>query len=192
MVAVGSISSWHGWDRLLRGLHVYEGRRSQLDPTVEVTFVGDGPARTSLQVLADDLGLTRRLTFVGLKFGKDLDAVFKGADVGIGTLAAHRKLLSQASSLKSREYCARGLPFVSADHDPAFEGVDFVFRAPSDESSLDIRSIVGWLSALGDTGPLNEKIRRYAVDHCDAATLLMGELEATHLKARAAGRGFTS
>ena len=59
------------------------------------------------------------------------------ADVGIGPLALHRNSMSEASSLKVREYLAAGLPVVLAGRDTDFpDGADFILQLPNTESNV--------------------------------------------------------
>jgi hypothetical protein len=63
--------------------------------------------------------------------------VLARADVGIGTLALHRKSMSEASPLKVREYLAVGLPVLYGYLDPDAEGLgDGVLRIPNTETNV--------------------------------------------------------
>src|SRR5207249_2857500 len=58
-------------------------------------------------------------------------------DVGVGTLALHRKGLEEASALKVREYLALGLPVVLGNADTDFpDGADFLLRVPNAQGGL--------------------------------------------------------
>ncbi|GAI27325.1 unnamed protein product [marine sediment metagenome] len=56
--------------------------------------------------------MENNVIFHGLKYGKELDKVFDEVHIAIGTLGIHRKNLKYGSTLKVREYMARGVPFV--------------------------------------------------------------------------------
>ena len=63
----------------------------------------------------------------------DYQAILANADVGIGTLALHRKRMEEASPLKVREYLAHGLPVIAGyvDTDFARELPWFILRVPN-------------------------------------------------------------
>jgi len=64
-------------------------------------------------------------------------AVLARADVGIGTLALHRKALDEACALKVREYLAVGLPVLYASRDADADGLDpYTLRIANTESNV--------------------------------------------------------
>ena len=130
--------------------------------------MGDGPIRAGLEQLAEELGIADRVEFAGVHHGASLDSLFERAHVGLGSLALFRKGLSFASSLKSREYVARGLPFVSAGADPDFDPApDFVFMAPNTDRPLDTQALVQWYAGLRGDPHLATRLRDYASRHLD-------------------------
>lgn len=75
---------WKRIDRLLRAT-------AALSPNVHCLVVGDGPEREALETLVDDLGIRRRVTFVGLREAvgnylqlMDVFALPSGPDEGFG------------------------------------------------------------------------------------------------------------
>ncbi|MCG0274834.1 MAG: glycosyltransferase [Thermosediminibacteraceae bacterium] len=90
-------------------------------------------------------------------------ALYQKIDVGVGTLALHRKSMNQASPLKVREYLAFGLPVIIAYDDPDLRGCDFVLQIPNEEDNVKkslnkIKEFV--LSWKGKSIPMDEVIRR--------------------------------
>jgi len=152
MIAVANLADWHGLDRVLRGLVTYvqqEGSR----PT-RLDIVGEGPAEPVLRSLTRDLGLQDVVRFHGVRRGAELDALFADADLALSSLGMHRLGLRRSSSLKAREYCARGIPFVLASDDPDFpEEIRFVHRVPADESPVDVATLVDFIDGLRDDDP---------------------------------------
>ena len=86
------------------------------------------------------------------------------ADVALDSLAIHRLRLPTSSSLKAREYCARGVPFVLASADADFPPeLDFVHRTSSDESALDVSALVSFYERLRRMHPdVHREMRRHA------------------------------
>ena len=60
------------------------------------------------------------------------------ADVAVGTLALHRKLMNEACALKVRRYLAYGLPVILGHEDTDFVGTDpwYLLRLPNTESNV--------------------------------------------------------
>ena len=168
MVVVGNLAPRHGIDRVLRGMSDYLATRagaSERDLVLHV--VGVGPSTDELRALTAELRLDEHVHFHGLKSGEALDEVFDQADVALDSLAIHRLQLPRSSSLKAREYCARGIPFVLASEDADFpERLKFVHRVPASEDPLDIRALIDFHARLGrETDALVDEIRAYAEAH---------------------------
>jgi len=141
LLGVAALAKWHGYDRVLRGL------RQALDDggavTPHVSFAGQGPAESGLRELSATLGLDEHVTFHGMTTGKALDELFDRSDIAIASLGMHRIGLESASSLKTREYCARGIPFVVAGKDRGFdETFPFALRVPVGDAPLDFSKLL--------------------------------------------------
>jgi hypothetical protein len=89
------------------------------------------------------------------------------ADVAIGTLALYRKDMGEASSLKVREYLARGIPTIVGYADTDFpEAPPFILRIPNAPDAVrtsmpDIRAFV--------ERSLGTRVPREAVAHLDVS-----------------------
>lgn len=162
MIAVGNLAERHGLDRVLRGIARYANQPGAKKTTLHV--VGDGPAMADLTALTTQLGIDDYVRFHGIKRGPELDAVFDEADIALDSLAIHRLHLPCSSSLKAREYCARGIPFVLASDDPDFPAdLPFVHRVPSNDAPLDLPRLVKFYAHVRQTAPaIHQEMRRYA------------------------------
>jgi hypothetical protein len=92
-------------------------------------------------------------------------AALARADVGIGTLALHRKQLHEASPLKVREYLAVGLPVLYAYEDPDADVLGKgVLRIANSETNVDdeIDRVDAFVQAAR-----GQRIPREAVAHID-------------------------
>lgn len=163
LLYVGSnTSEWHGLDRILKGMAGYQG-----GITLELHLAGS--VSSSIKNLISSLHIEDRINAHGYVTGRDLDALFDNADVAVGTLGMHRKNLSQGSTLKVREYMARGMPFViSYADDDLSPGLPYVFMAPPDDSPIDMQALVRFILDLHSSGnEIPEIMRIYAREHMD-------------------------
>jgi len=165
MIAVGNVAERHGLDRVLRGMARYVSQ--PLAKRITLHLVGDGPAMPELTTLTSDLRIKDHIRFHGLRSGADLDAIFDESDVALDSLAIHRLQLPSSSSLKAREYCARGIPFVLASDDPDFPaGLPFVHHVPADDSPLDVSAVVDFYENLQETNSeISRSMRCYAEEY---------------------------
>ena len=142
LLALASMSGWHGYDRILTALAAYAG-----DADVRIEFVGgDGDGSLAAwRALADTLGLSSRVTFHGALYGEALERVVAQCDVGVGSLGMYRYGLKVGTTLKLREFLARGLPFLSAVEDPALpEDPAFALRVPNSDAPIDMAAVVAF------------------------------------------------
>jgi hypothetical protein len=156
---VAELSPFHGIDRIIRGMHLYKGKE-----VVNLHIVGKGSQWQTLKDLTEELKLTN-VTFHGFLGGEKLNDIFEQTDLAIGSLAIHRSNVKTNSSLKAREYCARGLPFVNSGKDEEF-GPDFpfIYEIESGESPVDIASFVDFLKKTVVLPDYKMKMRSYAVE----------------------------
>lgn len=167
MIAVGTLADWHGFDRVIRGIATYR----ELYPegiTVRLFVVGEGAARSFWESLAIELGVADCVKFYGSKTGVDLDNLFDQAHIALASLGLYRKGLQMASDLKSREYSARGIPFVAAGYDIDFcPAPPFVHKIENTDAEVSIRDILSWYKDLETAKISPEDIRIYALKHLD-------------------------
>lgn len=145
-------SNWHGYDKLAGLAGAF--------PTWEFDLIGVS-ARANVIAFPPNVHLHGYLT------KKEYEAVLAKADVGIGTLALHRKQMEEASPLKVREYLAYGLPVIIAYHDTDFpEPAPFTLQLPNEEHNLQHsqpeieRFVLSWQGT---------RVRRESILHLDVS-----------------------
>ena len=167
VLVVASVHSWHGIDRFIRGLHEHNAHYANSTKIV-LHIVGDGPELPHLKELTAELNLQDRVIFHGFKSGKELDEMFDMCHMALDALAGFRKGLTETSSLKSREYCARGIPFIASSKDADFpDGWEYVQKIPDDESSVDMNTIIDFANLVLADQEHPQKMRRYAEENLD-------------------------
>ena len=163
LLCVANVNRWHGLDRLFQGLAAYNET-----PKVILHIAGDGAELPHLQKLAGDIGITDRVVFHGFTTGKALDALFDQCHIAVGSLGIHRIGLKEASILKAREYCARGIPFIYGIPDPDFPAdFPYILHLPTDESPINIEQILTFAQEVCADPDHLQKMRHYAEEHLD-------------------------
>jgi glycosyltransferase involved in cell wall biosynthesis len=142
MIAVGNFGYWHGLDRLI------EGMAMSADKNIKLKIVGEGSIIPDWKELVSKHKLDKQVEFYPFTNGEELDQLFNQADIGIGTLAIHRKGVKINSSIKHREYVARGLPFVYAGEDKDFVDCDFALRVEESEEIISVDKLMQWRETL--------------------------------------------
>jgi glycosyltransferase involved in cell wall biosynthesis len=116
--------SWQGVDKIVR--------LAELCPDLDIDVIGfDG--------LAEGSRKPENLIFHGYLEKEEARAVLAKDDVGLGTLALHRKGMDEASSLKTREYLAYGIPVIIPYVDTDLDDlkVDTILNIPNTEDTID-------------------------------------------------------
>lgn len=164
ILALASMSYWHGYDRLIHSLAEHTG-----DQKVLIHMVGgnDGGSIPEWKALTEELGLQDKVIFHGPKSGSELSEMFDLCDIGVNSLGMYRKGFSITSELKSREYAARGLPFVCSVDDPALDHAQepMWLRVANDDSIPDMAVIVDFVLKMRADETSVEKLRAYAGEH---------------------------
>ncbi len=161
LLALGKWRSWHGLDRLIKGMARVK------DHGLEITLdiIGDGEVVPALRRLVQSTGTQDVVKFHGIQKGSALDDLFDRADLGVGTLGLHRKDVMLDSSLKHREYIARGLPFILAGSDVDItDHLGFTISVPQDDTALDLLSIIERYQSVDIASQMIE-MRKYAKQH---------------------------
>lgn len=135
---------------------------------VHIYLAGEGTQLNALKELTKEYHLESFVTFLGALNRKQLyEQLYDRCDIAIEGLGIHRKdkkLVS--SSLKSREYLAVGIPFVTSGCDIAKdEAADFCFRASPDETPTNIKALMAFYDNLMQKetkAQLTKRIREYA------------------------------
>ena len=161
---VGSPYLHHGLDRLINGLKNYY--RTNPSVKVDLTIAGESHELRTIIHESEMDEIEKHVNFTGFLEGEDLDLLFDTHHLAIGALAIHRA--GSGSPLKSKEYCARGIPFVDSAEDGDFHP-EFPFRLKIDSSDcpLDIHQIIRFGESVLSDSDHPFKMREYAKENLD-------------------------
>lgn len=182
-VIVGNFQFWHGLDRLVEGIKNYYKDNQQRRKFI-LHVVGSLEEIPSRNQLAKDLSALSLAGYVKL-YGKlgftDVEDVYNKVSLAFGSLGIHRIHVGQTnSSIKSREYGAKGLPIISGcmiDYIP--EDYPYFFKVDEDDSPIDIESIVKFHDSVYADGYIQvaDEIRAFAQERCSSEAMMKPVLE---------------
>lgn len=141
ILAVASMMPSHGYDRIIYGLKDYYKR----DKKIKVYFhlVGRGPELNKYKAITQKCGMDDYVTIYGQKTGLNLLKIVEKCSIAVDALSAYRANIYYLSTIKSREYCAWGLPCVFCTPSDIFSQENrFNLKVPEDESPINIDDIV--------------------------------------------------
>ena len=134
IIFVGSLlRPWHGLDRFLSGLERYSG-----SVQFELSIVGN----IHRSVLHGYSLSEHKIQFHGAQKGDSLDRLYKNSTIAIGSLALHRMNLTEAASLKTREYLSKGVPFIYAYQDADFDDVLFGLKFLNNDDPINMMRVI--------------------------------------------------
>ncbi|MEG0894740.1 MAG: glycosyltransferase [Clostridiales bacterium] len=181
LLAVASIAKWHGYDRLIEGINDYY--RNGGTKMVVFHLVGEGDEIPKYKKFVEEYHLQNNVLFHGFKSGSELDDMYDKCDIAIASLGMHRMNIYLASTLKTREYAAKGAPMVTSCAIDAFpvNECNYVLKFPEDESNIDVTKIIDFYDNLikkyGTAEKLAQTIRSDAKERCDMSIVMKPIIE---------------
>ena len=98
--------------------------------------------------------------------------------MGASKLGCYRRGLQACSSLKAREYCAKGLPFLYTYEDSIEnEQVDFALQVSNDDTPINMDEVIQFVRRCRLNRELSEKEREFARSHFDWEAILKRVLD---------------
>jgi hypothetical protein len=155
-----SHAPWHGTERLLASVRSYRG-------PVRVVLHMVGDAR---QTPGGSRQVEGSLTIInhGTLREEALEAVFRHATLAVSSLSMSRIGLHQGCVLKTREYMARGLPFVYGYDDVDLtDDLPFCKSVSGSSAPFAIEDLVRFATELGNRTGISQQMRAWADSHID-------------------------
>ena len=165
LLFVASIfSPWHGLDRILKSLAEYSG-----PPRIRLSVVGDPGQFSSDLVRFESSGHKWvDLSCPGVLTGDDLTQLYNRAHIAISSMALFRNDLHEASTLKTREYTARCIPYIYGYHDSDLSGTEnFALRVSNDEQLIKFSEVIEYFKPILQKNEYQREMRAHAVETMD-------------------------
>lgn len=150
-------SSWHGVDRLVESIYHYNNINGSIK--IELHLVGGFNTNRYKNI---------DIVYYGFLEGSALDSVFRDVHIAISSLNLDRVGLKWASVLKSREYMARGVPFVYGYRDEDFRDENLALKV----DSIRVEEILDYAKKV-DTKK-QKLMREFAKERLDWSVKLEG------------------
>lgn len=161
VIIVSSMAIWHGIDRFIRGMADYYNQGGKRNILFHI--VGDGNEKEKLQKLVNNLELNPNVKFYGMLFGEELSKLYDDMHIGVGSLGCHRVNTKSVTALKTREYCAKGLPFmISVNVADMPDDFKYLKYFPDNDSNIDMNEVISYADKLYEDPNVNLKLRKWA------------------------------
>lgn len=134
----------HGYDRLINGMAAYYKNGG----TRTIRFHIVGTCLPSTIKLIEKCGLQDKCCFYGPLAGDELDNAYIHANVGVGCLANHRIGSFYGSALKTKEYIAKGIPFIYGWAEKKLESFPYALKFDLCEDPIDMQRVIDFYDGL--------------------------------------------
>lgn len=169
LISVANENSYHAYDRVISSLHEYIKRNGQV--SVKVHLVGT--ISDESKKLIEKYELNDYVVLYGKKSGKELDCIYDSCNVGLGPFGQHRVGGKKDTGLKTKEYFAKGLPYVYSGEEPTVpDGYPYIMQFPSDESPIDFDAVWTFYQSYVNDDNVIEKMRQFAMDNYSWNTIM--------------------
>ena len=170
LLAVASMSRWHGFERLIEGLRRYYSETDGQKREIVFNVVGEGVELAKYKELTKSYGLEDRVVFWGRRFGDDLEKAYNESDIGISSLGMHRLNTEISNPLKTVEYLAKGTPVVCGDGEASIpDDSPYRLTVPFDDSPIQIEEIIRFYDRVyheKDVEQVANEIRKFCEETC--------------------------
>lgn len=172
LISVATNYSCHGFDRIILGMEKYYLKGG----TQEFIFriVGDGPAIATYQKQLSNCRFANKRVFLcGFQTGEELTYLYNQSDIAVNSLALYRIGLTKESTLKTKEYAAKGLPMISSTEVDALDEMGnqkYVLLVEDSNDAIDMDKIINFYKTLRlekSREELAREIRCHAEKICD-------------------------
>lgn len=177
LLAVAMMAPWHGYDRIIEGMHNYYENGGKRE--IVLHLVGEGAATPEYQKLIDKYSLGEHVVQHGRKFGEELEAMYDIADIGVGALSSSLKQVYKTNTLKVLEYMAKGLPVICEEGEVGIpKDSKYRLSIAADQTPVDIEAVVQFYDSIykgkDQIDTVINEIRSYCIENCSVADGLKG------------------
>jgi glycosyltransferase involved in cell wall biosynthesis len=164
ILGLANLAIWHGYDRIITGISEYKG------PQKIIFHLAGGEGKAEAEKLkkqAMQFGISSNIIFYPPLYGKELSELFDKCHIAAGSLGMHRIKLQKGSILKLREYCSRGIPFLTSYLDDDFNNFKFCVKFEASDEPIDMYGICNFVETIHKTENYPQIMREYAEENLD-------------------------
>ena len=155
MISVANEQSYHGYDRIIRGIH------SSKRDNIYLHLVGKiSPATKSL---IKRLNLQDKVFLYGYKTRAELTNIYNRCNIGVGPLAPNRVGGKEGTGIKTKEYFAIGLPYFFAGNELLVpDNYPYILKFEANETPIDVEKVVSFYNKIKLDLEIQESMRDFA------------------------------
>lgn len=147
---------WSGLERLMRSIENQNANKFELYITGNV--------------VEKDLYDKPFVKLTGRLSNAELEQLVNEVDLGVSNLANYMIGFNETTNLKSRDYYARGLPFIQANSMPDIDGTpaeDYYLQLPNNDDDIDMQKVYDFAMRMRNDKLHAAKMRQFAEENLD-------------------------
>jgi glycosyltransferase, family 1 len=149
----------HGLDRLIKGIsNYYKTTYKTTSIDIELLLIGEYSKNT--KKLVEDLFLSEKVKFLGKMKRNEIDTYVDEAHFAVGSMGNHRANSYYGSALKTKEYIARGIPFIYGWEERILINFPFAYKVSLNEEPIDINEVLEFYRKI-ENKELATKMRKF-------------------------------
>lgn len=168
IIAVAQLQFWHGYDRVIAGLHDYYENGGNEDFKIHIVGYGKKKVIKQYEDMIKKYNLSDRIIFYGKKEGTELDVIYDKCVLAFDSLGRHRSNVKYNSSLKGKEYLAKGIPIISGvETELDKDNFKYYLRVPANDAPINFFEVGTFYHSVYDNSDA-EVVSQIIRDYCSS------------------------
>ena len=158
-IIIANISEYHHYERILHAMKRYSGNYD-----IELAIISPKSNEYSkLKTLVSSLNLESKVTFYDSLPLNEIQNIAKNYHIGVAQLSTSEKGSNLVNTLKSKDYCAMGLPFISTCYDTSFEkNFPYAYITENMDDDINLYKIIDWYLNIRKNSNYRNDMYKYA------------------------------
>lgn len=177
LIGVSTLEIWHGYERILEGLHHYYKKPG----TYKILFkiIGEGIEDNKYRSFASKYNLEQFVSFYGRLEGEQLNKQYDLSDLAVSSLGLFKTGIQNVTPIKGAEYCARGIPFICGYHDMRFDKrFSYIMEVSNDSNPINMYKVIDFYQKVIKKETYQNEMREYAFQHLTWPGVMASIIEA--------------
>ena len=160
LIGIAHLNYWHGYDRIIKTIE--DDDDNILDFTI---LSNDTDEKNKLEKYVKQKNLNNKVHFLE-QHNINIMEKINQYDIAVGGIGYHRRGAKFDTSIKNKEYCAMGIPFIISCTDKAFpEDFKYIYKIDANDNKIDLKKMIAWYKKIANEKNYIIQMYNYAKDN---------------------------
>lgn len=156
MLIFANISEYHHYERVIDAIKKYNGK-------YKIELIVVSPESNALNLLKESAKRFNNIKFLNSMPINQVQSISSICHIGVAQLSTSEKGSNLVNTLKSKDYCAMGLPFFSTCFDTSFEkNFPYTYVTESMDEEINLDKIIDWYINIRSDKDYRHKMYEFA------------------------------